>query len=113
MKTRIDLDSLSESELRNLHHEITRRLQMHTLVRTQSKLRSYRIGDRVAFESDQGTIEGIVTRLNQKTASIMTDDGRGWRVSPGLLYKVVGEVRPKERQPNLFSIVDTKTSEPS
>lgn len=113
MKPRIDLDSLSESELRGLHHEVSKRLQVHALVRTQSKLMSFRIGDRVAFESNEGTIEGIVTRLNQKTATIMTDSGRGWRVSPGFLFKVVTETGREAQQPNLFSIMNTKMSEPS
>ena len=30
---------------------------------------------------------GIVQRLNKKTASVHTDEGQNWKVSPGLLRK--------------------------
>ena len=104
MKKNIDLDSLTEQELRELNRQIIQRLQIHSLVRQKSQLNSFRIGDRVAFETDSGTVGGMVTRINQKTATIVADDGRGWRVSPGFLNKIVGEARPAVQQENLFSI---------
>jgi hypothetical protein len=30
-------------------------------------------------------MHGIITRYNKKTVSVITDDGRRWTVSPGLL----------------------------
>ncbi len=104
MKTVIDLDSMSEQELRALNSEIIKRLQMHSFVRSKSLLMAFRIGDRVAFETDHGTVEGMVTRINQKTATIQSDDGRGWRVSPGFLSKVVTSAPVTKIQGNLFSV---------
>ena len=47
-------------------------------------------GDRVSFEdSHLQTCIGTIIRINQKTASIEADDGRGWRVSFGLLRHIV------------------------
>ena len=108
---KIDLDSMSEQQLRELHREVSRRLQMHTFVRNKSQLMAFRIGDRVAFESDHGTVEGMVTRINQKTATIEGDDGRGWRVSPGFLTKVVGSASPAKKPDNLFSLIGDKSDQ--
>lgn len=104
MKMQIDLDSMSEQELRALNHEIIKRLQMVSYVRNKSQLMAFRIGDRVAFEADFGTVEGMVTRVNQKTVTIEADDGRGYRVSPSLLSKVVNPVPIAKKQGNLFSV---------
>ena len=33
--------------------------------------------------------EGLLTRYNKKTVTVITDDGRQWNVSPNLLSRVV------------------------
>ena len=71
----IDLDSMSE--------------QQRKLNRKKSQLMAFQIGDRVAFEVAHVTLEGMVTRINHKTTTIKSDDGRPWLVSPGLLKKLV------------------------
>jgi hypothetical protein len=105
MKNTINLDDLSEKELLDLNREIIRRLELHRNMRRQSQLMAFRIGDKVVFETELGPIKGMIVRLNQKTATVETDDGRSWRVSPGLLSKVVGQTNESEpKQRNLFSI---------
>ena len=101
----IDLDKLSEQELRHLNHEIVSRLHLIATVRRSTALAVFRVGDRVAFESELGTIAGTIVRINQKTASIDADDGRGWRVSPGALTKIVQN--STEPQANLFHLKQT------
>ncbi len=105
---KLNLDTLSEDELRVLNQEIVRRLQLMSFVRNKSKLMAFRLGDRVAFETDRGTKEGTVVRVNQKTVSIETVEGNWWRVSPSYLTKVATEADGIERQPSLFSIADGK-----
>lgn len=49
----------------------------------------FRIGDRVAFQPPgQARVEGMLTRYNRKTVTVITDEGRQWNVSPGLLRKI-------------------------
>ena len=103
----IDLDKLSEQELRRLNHEIVSRLHMITTVHRSAALAAFRIGDRVAFETDRGTMTGTVVRINQKTASIDADDGRGWRVCPGSLSKIVQSSTTP--QANLFHLKHIKS----
>lgn len=46
-------------------------------------------GDRVQFTTSDGSIKtATVQRLNKKTASVRTDEGQNWKVSPGLLRRV-------------------------
>jgi len=52
---------------------------------------SYRIGDKVRFDANRrGMIEGLVTKVNQKTIKVKQTNGLGvtWSVSPSLLKKV-------------------------
>lgn len=46
-------------------------------------------GDCVGFNKDGMQISGIVTRLNDKTASIITADHKRWRASYSCLYKII------------------------
>ena len=50
---------------------------------------SFTKGDRVGFQAPDGRmLEGMVLRINKKTISVATDDGRQWNVAPGLLRLV-------------------------
>lgn len=50
----------------------------------------FRRGDKVAFEDRYlNTKVGVITRLNQRTATIDTGNGQSWRVGFGLLRHVV------------------------
>jgi hypothetical protein len=86
--TRIDIDRLSEAELVDLHHRIVERLRFLEQMRAHACMLEFSIGDRVCFESgSHGLIEGILTRYNKRTVTVITDDHRQWNVSPGFLRK--------------------------
>lgn len=83
----IDIDRLSEPELIDLNRRIVERLRFLSQLRAHRAMLEFRIGDRVAFQTDSSqTIHGIITRYNKKTVSVIADDGRRWTVPPGLLY---------------------------
>jgi hypothetical protein len=82
----IDIDRLSEPELIDLNRRIVERLRFLSQMRAHRAMLEFRIGDRVAFQTDRlQTIQGIIARYNKKTVSVIADDGRRWTVSPGLL----------------------------
>lgn len=107
---KIDLDALSESQLRELNREIVRRLELISFTHRKVQLMSFRIGDRVEFDNGHEIVSGTVVRINQKTASIETDDGPGYRVAPCLLRKVIGKHTVQEPLGNLFQL-KSKTSQ--
>ena len=85
---RIDIDSLTEPELIDLNHRIVARLRFFNQMRAHAEMLEFRIGDRVAFHATgHGTVEGMLTRYNRKTVTVIADDGRQWNVSPSLLRK--------------------------
>ena len=58
-------------------------------MRAHADMLEFWIGDRVTFRPPgQPQIEGMLTRYNKKTVTVITDEGRQWNVSPQLLSKV-------------------------
>lgn len=83
----IDIDGLSEAELRDLNHRIVARLRLLRDVKAHEAMLAFRVGDRVSFESTSGTVTGVITRYNRKTVGLMADSGHQWNVSPNYLRK--------------------------
>ncbi len=90
----IDIDRLTESELIDLNHRIVARLRLLHEMRAHEEMLEFRIGDRVVFQPPgQAPVEGMLTRYNRKTVTVVTDAGRQWNVSPGMLGRAAP---PKE-----------------
>ena len=86
----IDIDRRTEAELRDLNHRIVARLRLMGQVRAHQAMLEFRIGDRVCFHPDgRGPIEGMLTRYNRKTVTVITDAGEQWNVAPALLRRPV------------------------
>jgi hypothetical protein len=86
--TRIDIDRLSEAELIDLNHRIVERLHFLQQMRAHAEMLEFSIGDRVCFHAGgHGVVEGMLTRYNKKTVTVITDGGRQWNVSPSLLQR--------------------------
>ena len=84
----IDIDKLTEAELIDLNHRIVARLRFLNQMRAHVEMLDFRIGDRVTFRPPgRGPLEGMLTRYNKKTVTIVTDDGQQWNVSPSFLSK--------------------------
>jgi len=89
MRVAIDIDTLTESELIDLNRKIIERLRLLQQMRAHRHMLEFKIGDRVTFQADgRGTVEGMLTRYNRKSVTVLTDDGHHWNVSPALLSRV-------------------------
>jgi hypothetical protein len=65
----------------------------------------FRIGERVTFRPDgRPPLEGMITRYNKKTVSIITDDGHRWNVAPQLLSPARPRSAGKPGTANVVSI---------
>ena len=86
---KIDIDQLTEAELIDLNHRIVARLRFLQQMRAHVEMMEFKIGDRVTFQSPgQGPVEGMLTRYNKKTVTVVTDEGRQWNISPTFLKAV-------------------------
>ncbi len=82
------VDTLDEDQLHALYHVVAQRLQLTQKAHALAAMSQFHVLDRVSFVHNGKQYEGTVTRLNQKTISIMVDDGTRWNVAPSLLTKV-------------------------
>ncbi len=101
---RIDIDKLTEAELIDLNHRTVERLRLVHQMKAHAKTLEFKIGDRVAFQAESGAIEGILTRYNKRTVTIITDDGRQWNISPALLSKVAPAAAKAHGRSNVVSL---------
>jgi hypothetical protein len=86
---KIDIDQLTEAELLDLNHRIVERLRFLDQMRAHMEMLDFKIGDRVTFQPPgQGPLEGMLTRYNKKTVTVITDTGQRWNVSPTLLSRI-------------------------
>jgi hypothetical protein len=84
----IDIDGLTYEELLNLNHRIVERLKMLEAMQAHVDMMAFNLGTRVSFDSQHGRQLGTLVKYNRKTVTVLSDDGRQWRVSPGLLSPV-------------------------
>jgi len=83
-----DIDGLNEAELVDLNRRVVERLRLLAQVRAHAEMLRFTVGDRVTFRPDGcGPVQGMLTRYNRKTVTVVTDDGRQWNVSPSLLSR--------------------------
>ena len=86
----IDLSRLSEEELVDLNRRIVERLRLMRSARQLVDLARFSVGMRVEFTTDDGrALQGEITRLNRKTATVCCNPSGHWRVSPALLRPIV------------------------
>lgn len=72
---------------------------------TQLTMNHLNIGEHVGFNKDGMEFTGIIKRLNQKTVTLDTEDGRTWRVAYTYLFRVTdGDFHEKDR----MRIIDIK-----
>lgn len=84
----IDLSRFTKDELLFLHEKIRERLKLVMDMEALERISALKIGDIVSFQKDGCDIHSVVTRTNQKTISIVTEDRSKWRLSPSFVKKV-------------------------
>jgi hypothetical protein len=80
---------LNEEQLQAVNRKIVERLKLIHRAKNMVGLARFNLGDRVYFLYEGRKVAGTIIRLNQKSATLLTDDGKEWRVSPGFLTKII------------------------
>jgi hypothetical protein len=85
----VAIQQLDEDDLRFLNRLIVQRLNLLAQIKSSTLMARLNLGDRVRFTLQDGqSVTGRVMRLNKKTASVLTDDGVGWKVAPAHLERI-------------------------
>lgn len=82
------IDSLSDDEIYELYRQLAEKVRQIREYAERISLNSFQPLERVYFHKNRRHIEGVVIQINRRTASILTDDGERWTVSPQYLTKV-------------------------
>ena len=88
----IELDELSYDELLDLNDRIIERLKILDAADALNAMMKFNVGAKVCFDSTKhGMQVGTLIKFNQKTVTVLTDEGRRWKVSPQMLSPIVKE----------------------
>jgi len=100
----LDISKLSDQELFQLNREIVALVHARSRQRDRKKLLSFDLGDRVIFDGPQGgKVHGTIVRLNQKSLTIITDQGT-WRIDPSFVSKEREKKLPKTKGGNVLQL---------
>jgi hypothetical protein len=93
----IDINDLSYDELLDLNDRIIARLKHLDAADTLNAMMKLNVGSKVCFDAGKhGMQVGTLIKFNQKTVTVLTDDGRRrWKVSPQMLSPVIEEAGDK------------------
>jgi hypothetical protein len=83
------IDCLGIDELHEINHYVMERINLIHNRDVADKMLQFRPGDSVFFHHNGRHIAGVVTRLNQKTMTVLVDGAHEWRVSPKLVSKFI------------------------
>src|SRR3989338_3623155 len=85
------IQRLNEVQLRTLYQIVVERMKLINKARTLMSLKKFQLFDSVSFQHLEKKIEGIVTRINQKSVTVKVNDeldhNHYWNVHPNLLRK--------------------------
>lgn len=85
---RTALTQLDEAQLQELHDLVAVRLTQFRDVRHKAAMWDMLPGDAVRWQYEGVTYLGYIVKLNTKTVSVRSDDGRRWKISPTLLSPI-------------------------
>ena len=96
---KIDIDHLTETELIQLNERIVQRLRMMRQMRAYVQMTDFQLGERVWFQTErQEIVRGMLVRYNNKSGTVVTDEGHRWTVSPGFLRKTSSAPSARENE---------------
>ncbi len=84
----VDIDGLSLEELMQLNHRVVERIKMLQAMQAHVDMMAFNLGAKVSFDTEHGRVVGTLVKYNRKTVNVVSDDGRQYRVTPGLLSEV-------------------------
>lgn len=90
------VQGLDEDELHALYHQLAARMRLVHRAKELYAMKDFQVLDRVVFHHASQRIEGTVLRINQRTISVVADDGVNWKISPQLLKKLGQEAEVED-----------------
>lgn len=97
------LENLHDGKTWNVPYYMINVSGKESSIRTAHKERPtknhFKIGDCVGFNHEGRQHIGIINRLNHKTASLLTNENKRWRVGYGCLFNVIDGSHSNKQEP--------------
>jgi len=98
----VDIDQLTYAQLIDLNNRVVARLKFLEQMQAHSAMLDFSVGERVSFQPPgHPELTGVLVKYNQKTVTVLTDQGQSWKVAPGYLRKVQqsqeGKAQPAQK----------------
>lgn len=101
----INIDHLTESQLIELNQRVIQRLKFLDSVRHHKEMMKFNIGDKVWFQPPgREPMTGTLIKYNQKSVSVIADNGQRWTISPQLLNKAKPSKSIAKQSSNVIDI---------
>ena len=81
----MNIDDMSVEQLIELNEYICHRIDQLRAQADMNLLSQLRLGQTVHFDTRDGEVFGKVIKINRKTVGILSEDGKCWKVSAGLV----------------------------
>lgn len=82
----VEIDHLTIDELSELNERVIERIRYLERIQVFEAMQRFNLGNRVTFDSRRdGEKAGVIAKFNQKSVTVLTDDGYRYNVAPGLL----------------------------
>ena len=82
------IEDLTLEQLLAMNKMICQRIRELRERKTLQALIELQLGMDVVFDTTEGPVFGIVTKINRKTVNVIAEDGTPYRVSPSLLKPI-------------------------
>lgn len=80
------IEDMSIEQLLELNQTICHRIEQLQEYEILKALSQLRVGQKVTFEGREGSVLGMITKINRKSVIVLGEDGRKqYKVSPELL----------------------------
>ncbi len=100
--------SLKDDEVRDLYKQLGHRLNLMIRAKELYAMKDFNVLDRVVFHNQGQHFEGTITKINQRTISVITIEGENWNVNPRILKKLCKPTDPIEIFSPLAASKDSK-----
>lgn len=87
----VEIDHLTLDELVALNERVIERIKYLERIHVVEAMQTLNVGTRVTFDSSHGaTKTGAIAKFNQKSVTVLTDEGQQWKVPPNILAPING-----------------------
>lgn len=89
----MNIEDLSIDQLLDLNQIICEQIDELRAKQDMHAIMKLRLGAKVHFQAKEGQVFGTLIKINRKSVIVVSEDGRQWKIPPGLV-NLMDEITP-------------------